>query len=154
MIAWQIDNGLGGNFTEAAFNEDTRRDWHGWLEAKYETIERLNEQLGLRHWGQVVSAWNQVPMPMAAPTVHNPALVLDWNRFCSDTIVQFVEMQAEMLRELTPDRPVTTNLRAAAPPLRPFRPGRTCWILSPSKARRPSRPNRRKSPAKLTCCAR
>ncbi len=112
LIAWQIDNSLGGNFTEAAFNEDTRRDWHGWLEAKYETIERLNEQLGLRHWSQVVSAWNQVPMPMAAPTVHNPALVLDWNRFCSDTIVQFVGMQAEILRSLTPDRPITTNLRA------------------------------------------
>jgi len=112
LIAWQIDNSLGGNFTEASFNEDTRRDWHGWLEAKYETIERLNEQLGLRHWGQLVSAWNQVPMPMAAPTVHNPALALDWNRFCSDTIVQFVGMQAEILRKITPDRPITTNLRA------------------------------------------
>ena len=112
LIAWQIDNGLGGNFTEAAFNEDTRRDWHGWLEAKYETIERLNHQLGLSHWGQSVSAWNQVPMPMSAPAVHNPALELDWNRFCSDTIVQFVAMQAEILRKITPDRPITTNLRA------------------------------------------
>ncbi len=112
LVAWQIDNSLGGNFTEASFNEDTRRDWHLWLEAKYETIERLNDQLGLRHWGQLVSAWNQVPMPMTAPTVHNPALVLDWNRFCSDTIVQFARMQAEILRELTPDRPITTNLRA------------------------------------------
>ncbi len=112
LIAWQIDNSLGGNFTEASFNEDTRRDWHGWLEAKYETIERLNELLGLGHWGQLVTAWNQVPMPMVAPTVHNPALVLDWNRFCSDTIVQFVGMQAEILRKITPDRPITTNLRA------------------------------------------
>ena len=112
LIAWQIDNSLGGNFTEASFNEDTRRDWHGWLEAKYETIEQLNQKMGLRHWGQIVSAWNQVPMPMAAPTVHNPALVLDWNRFCSDTIVQFAKMQADILRSITPDRPVTTNLRA------------------------------------------
>ena len=112
LIAWQIDNSLGGNFTEASFNEDTRRDWHGWLEAKYETIERLNEKMGLRHWGQVVTAWNQVPMPMAAPTVHNPALVLDWCRFGSDTIVQFAKMQADILRGITPNRPVTTNLRA------------------------------------------
>jgi beta-galactosidase len=112
LIAWQIDNSLGGNFTEASFNEDTRRDWHGWLEAKYKTIKRLNEMLGLRHWGQLVSAWNQVPMPMSAPTVHNPALALDWNRFCSDTIVQFVGMQAEILRRITPNRPITTNLRA------------------------------------------
>jgi beta-galactosidase len=51
-------------------------------------------------------------MPMAAPTQHNPALVLDWCRFCSDTIVQFVKMQADILREITPERPVTTNLRA------------------------------------------
>jgi beta-galactosidase len=112
LIAWQIDNGLGGNFTEASFNEDTRRDWHSWLEAKYETVQKLNELMGLRHWGQVVSAWNEVPMPMTAPTVHNPALVLDWCRFCSDTIVQFVRMQADLLHELTPRCPVTTNLRA------------------------------------------
>ena len=50
-------------------------------------------------------------MPMTAPTVHNPALVLDWCRFCSDTIVQFVRMQADLLHELTPKCPVTTNLR-------------------------------------------
>ena len=112
LIAWQIDNSLGGHFTEAAFNEDTRRDWHAWLEAKYETIARLNNEMGLRHWGQVVTAWNQVPMPMNAPTLHNPALVLDWNRFCSDTIVQFVKTQADILHELSPGRPVTTNLRA------------------------------------------
>ena len=110
LIAWQIDNGIGGNFTEASFNEDTRRDWHGWLEAKYETVQRLNDMVGLRHWGQIVSNWNEVPMPMSAPTAHNPALVLDWNRFCSDTIVQFVRMQADLLHELS-EHPVTTNLR-------------------------------------------
>jgi len=111
LIAWQIDNGLGGHFTEASFNEDTRRDWHAWLEAKYETIEKLNECMGLRHWGQVVSRWDEVPMPMAAPAPHNPALVLDWCRFCSDTIVQFAKMQADLLHEATPNCPVTTNLR-------------------------------------------
>jgi len=111
LIAWQIDNGLGGNFTEASFNEDTRRDWHLWLEAKFETVARMNELMGLRHWGQIVSNWNEVPMPMNAPTLHNPALVLNWCRFCSDTIVQFVKMQAELLHSLSPDRPVTTNLR-------------------------------------------
>ncbi len=111
LIAWQIDNGLGGNFTEAAFNDAARLDWHGWLEAKYETVARMNDLMGLRHWGQVVTRWDQVPMPMHAPAAHNPALVLDWCRFCSDTIVQFVKMQAEVLHQLTPGCPVTTNLR-------------------------------------------
>jgi beta-galactosidase len=112
LIAWQIDNGIGGHNTEASFNEQSAADWHAWLEAKYETIERLNECLGLRFWGQTVTSFSQVPMPMTAPTVHNPALVVDWKRFCSDTCVAFVRCQAEILHELTPGIPVTTNLRA------------------------------------------
>ncbi|TAL05449.1 MAG: beta-galactosidase [Verrucomicrobia bacterium] len=111
LIGWQIDNSIGGNFTEESFNEDTRRDWHLWLQAKYETIEKLNESMGTRHWGQIARSWDEVPMPMKAPTAHNPALELDWCRFCSDTIVQFVRMQADILHELSPKRPVTTNLR-------------------------------------------
>ena len=51
-------------------------------------------------------------MPMSAPTSHNAALLLDWNRFCSDAIVAFVHMQADVLHELCPDHPVTVNLRA------------------------------------------
>ena len=109
---WQVDNGIGGNFTEASFNEDTRRDWHAWLASKYETIEKLNDLMGLRNWGQIVSDWSQVPMPMKSPTCHNPALMMDWRRFCSDTIVQFAKMQVEILREKSPGIPVTTNLRA------------------------------------------
>ena len=111
LIAWQIDNGIGGHDTESSFNEESRRDWIAWLKAKYETIERFNDLIGGRFWGQVVSDWNEVPMPMAAPTVHNPALVTDWRRFSSDTCVAFVRMQADLLHELTPKIPVTTNLR-------------------------------------------
>jgi beta-galactosidase len=112
LLAWQIDNGIGGHTTEYSFNPETRRDWHAWLKAKYETVQNLNDLMGARFWSQTVADWSQVPMPMRAPTVHNPALVLDWMRFSSDTIVAFVKMQADLLHELTPDAPVTTNLRA------------------------------------------
>jgi beta-galactosidase len=112
LIAWQIDNGIGGHNTESSYNEETRRDWIAWLKAKYETLEKANENLGLRFWGQLASDWDDIPMPMRAPTVHNPALVTDWRRFCSDTCVAFVRMQAGILHEITPNLPVTTNLRA------------------------------------------
>lgn len=112
LIAWQIDSNIGGHKTEFAFNEDTRREWHLWLEQKYTTVEKLNQLLGTRYWGQTVTAWNQVPMPAPAPASHNPALVLDWMRFCSDTIVAFVKCQVDILRELTPNALLTTNLRA------------------------------------------
>lgn len=112
LVAWQIDNGIGGHTTEFSFNEETRQDWHAWLEAKYESIENFNDCIGNRFWGQVVTAWDQIPMPMKSPTVHNPALVLDWMRFSSDTIVYYVKMQVDLLHELTPNKPVTSNLRA------------------------------------------
>lgn len=44
--------------------------------------------------------------------MHNPALLLDWNRFSSDTMVQFVKMQADTLRELCPQHSVTVTMRA------------------------------------------
>jgi beta-galactosidase len=112
LIAWQIDNSMGGNDSEFSFNEATREEWHLWLQAKYEKIERLNDLLGLRFWGQTVTAWDQVPMPMYAPAMHNPALLLDWNRFSSDTMVQFVKMQADLLHEKCPKHPVTVTMRA------------------------------------------
>ena len=112
LIGWQIDNGLGGHGTEASFNEESSRDWHAWLKAKYETIERLNDSLGLRFWAQNVTKFEHVPMPLRAPTIHNPALVVDWMRFCSDTIVAYARMQCEILREVSPSIPITHNLRA------------------------------------------
>lgn len=114
LVAWQIDNGVGRHNTEYAFNPETKRDWHAWLKSKYETVDLLNERMGLRFWSQVVTDFADVPMPMVAPAVHNPALLTDWRRFSSDTCVAFIRMQAEILRELTPKIPVTTTLRPYA----------------------------------------
>lgn len=112
LIAWQIDNGLAGHGTDVSFNPETCHDWQEWLRAKYETVERLNQMLGLRFWGQTVGRFEDVPMPRRAPTIHNPALIMDWMRFSSDTTIAYVRMQAELLRELTPGIPITNNLRA------------------------------------------
>ena len=112
LIAWQIDNGIGGHQTATSFNEETRKDWHAWLKAKYDTVERLNDMLGLNFWSQRVTQFQDVPMPRYAPYGHNPSLILDWVRFSSDTLVAYVRMQADLLRELTPNIPVTNNLRA------------------------------------------
>lgn len=112
LCAWQIDNGLGGHSTCASFNEETRRDWIAWLQAKYQTVERLNDLMGTRFWAQTITRFDQVPMPRLAPAPFNPALFLDWRRFCSDTIVAFARMQVDLLHELTPNLPVTHNLRA------------------------------------------
>lgn len=67
MVAWQIDNGVGRHNTEYAFNPETRRDWIAWLKAKYETVDKLNEAMGLRFWGQVVNSYEEVPCRCLRP---------------------------------------------------------------------------------------
>jgi beta-galactosidase len=71
--------------------------------------------MGTAFLGQNVTDFTHVPMPMIAPSVHNPALVVDWMRFCSDTAVAFIRMQGDILHEVTPNIPVTTNLRTFSP---------------------------------------
>lgn len=112
LIAWQIDNSIGGNETEFSYNDATKKEWHQWLEAKYKTIKRANDMLGLRFWAQTVTSWDQIPMPMYSPVMHNPALLLDWNRFSSDTMVQYIRMQSDILRERCPQHKLTATMRA------------------------------------------
>ena len=112
LIAWQLDNSIGGNETEFSYNEATKQEWHQWLQAKYKTIKRANDMLGLRFWAQTVTSWDQIPMPMYSPVMHNPALALDWNRFSSDTMVQYIRMQADILRERCPQHQLTATMRA------------------------------------------
>ena len=79
LIAWQIDNGLGGNFTEAAFNEASSLDWHGWLEAKYrnhQAAERNDGSASLGPGGHPLGSGADADA--RARPLHNPALVLDW----------------------------------------------------------------------------
>jgi beta-galactosidase len=130
LIAWQIDNNIGVRSLQPCFNEETLRDWHAWLKAKYSTIDNLNNLMGTRFWGQLVTDWSHVPMPKVAPSPHNPALMLDWRRFCSDTIVAFIRMQTDLLHELTPGTPVTTNMRATGQNLDLFDVGDTVDYVS------------------------
>jgi len=90
---------------------------------------------------------------MSAPTAHNPALLLDWYRFCSDAIVAFVRMQADVLRRLCPNHPVTVNLRALHQKFDHFDMARL-WISSPLKAILRLKPYPQNRPATLTFSAR
>lgn len=130
MVAWQIDNGVGRHNTEYAFNPETRRDWIAWLKAKYETVDKLNEAMGLRFWGQVVNSYEEVPLPLPTPSAHNPALITDWRRFSSDTCVAFIRMQVDILREITPKIPTTTTIRPYATQIDNFDLAETVDLVS------------------------
>lgn len=80
-----------------------------WLEARYETIARLNEAWGTSFWSQNYGDFEEVYPPRTAPTFKNPAQLLDFDRFSSDELLECFMAEARILREVGGDIPITTN---------------------------------------------
>ena len=119
VIGWQIDNELGNGHLENDVDifrthelcmcEHCRANFQNWLKKKYGTIENLNEAWGTVFWSQTYSDFRQIPAPKITPTSHNPSLLLDWKRFSSDLVIDFQQMQIDVIRGVCPDRFITHN---------------------------------------------
>jgi beta-galactosidase len=112
IVGWQIDNEVGHEGSDRCICENCRMEWHRWLERKYVRIEDLNRVWGTVFWSTTYMEFDQVPVPrLQVGTAQNPSLQLDYDRFCSDSAVEFVRMQAELLRKrIRPEQWLTTNL--------------------------------------------
>lgn len=111
VIAWQIDNELGGEMKKC-FCDNCKRAFQKRLQEKYKDISDLNRRWGNRFWSQEYSRFDQIPVPMHFGSDmhiwHNPSLNLEFLRFSSDSIIDFARMQADILRRYT-KATVTTN---------------------------------------------
>lgn len=118
---WQIDNELGWSDTARCYCENCRIKFQNWLKKKYGTVDKLNQIYGTVFWSQIYNSFEEVIIPRAGAcydTCHdtqgqNPALLLDYDRFCSDSAIAFTKESADTIRAYS-DRPVTTNLLDAA----------------------------------------
>jgi beta-galactosidase len=117
---WHINNEYGCHVFES-FDPDSAAAFRAWLRACYGTLEALNEAWGTAFWSQRYGAWDEINPPAAAPTFINPTQQLDWRRFCSDALLSLFRMEREILREITPEVPATTNFIGVHKPLDEWR---------------------------------
>ncbi len=104
IVAWQIDNEIGHEGSDVCYCANCRKKFQAFLKKKFDgDIERLNDTYGTTFWSQEYNDFDEIPTPMATVTTHNPALRLDWERFRSESIVDFMEFQAELIRRIAPD---------------------------------------------------
>lgn len=111
---WHVNNeyGLPGCYCDrcaAAFR--------GWLQARYQSLDRLNFAWGTHFWSQYYYDWEDILPPRIAPAQNNPGQCLDYQRFMSDSLLACYLTEADILREITPHIPVTTNFMVAFKPL-------------------------------------
>jgi len=109
VIGWQTDNELGNSHRNLCMCDSCKKAFRHWLKRRYGTIEALNEAWGTVFWSQTYSTFEQIPVPLPTPNSHNPSLLLDWKRFCSDLIVDFQKLQIDILKEECPGRVITHN---------------------------------------------
>ncbi|WP_084958937.1 beta-galactosidase [Thermoactinospora rubra] len=105
---WHVGNEYADHTLEC-FCEESARHFRRWLAARHGSVEALNAAWGTSCWGQHYTDFEQVAPPRRAPGPVNPGQLLDWRRFCSDALLELFEAERDVLREVTPRVPVTTN---------------------------------------------
>lgn len=103
IVAWQIDNELGHEGSDVCWCENCRKAFDSFLEAKFRgNIDLLNETYGTAFWSQEYNSFDEIPLPAPTITTHNPALRLDFERFCSENIESFAKMQGDIIKSIIP----------------------------------------------------
>lgn len=108
IAAWQIDNEIDAVMCCC---DQCAEAFRKWLREKYGTMEEINRAWGNEVWSGSYSDFSQIHPPLGdRPVVqYNPAYMLDYQRFCSDSAISYVNFQRDILKRYFPDTPVTTN---------------------------------------------
>jgi beta-galactosidase len=108
LVAWHVNNEYGCH-VPSSFDEESASAFREWLTARYGTIGELNGAWGTDFWSQRYGSFGEVDPPRAMPAFANPTQLLDFDRFSSDALLALYRAEADVLRRITPDIPVTTN---------------------------------------------
>lgn len=108
LALWHVDNEYGCHI-DSCYCDRCAAAFRVWLQARYPSLEKLNAAWGTAFWSQHYGAWEEIYPPRRAPTFSNPTQQLDFRRFCSDSFLACFLEQKQILRQVTPNIPITTN---------------------------------------------
>ena len=105
VIGWQIDNEIYA-FGDGCFCINCMGKFHEYLREKYGTIDNLNAAWNLSLWSQAYAGFEEIPAPRDG--WHNPHLKQEWLVRQNVSHVEFVHMEADILRKYT-SAPIGTD---------------------------------------------
>lgn len=108
LALWHVGNEFGCH-NLMCFCAASAEHFRRWLTARYGTLEALNEAWGTTFWSQRYADWADVIPPRVTTAIPNPGAELDWRRFCSDAHREHFLAERDLLHEVSPGVPVTTN---------------------------------------------
>ncbi len=108
LCMWHVNNELSHQ-VNYDYSEITAEKFRNWCKEKYGTCENLNKTWGLDFWGNNIYEWDELVPPMKTAHQVSTSLLLDWKRFTSECYMDVARNEIEILREVTPNVPITTN---------------------------------------------
>ncbi|MER6678479.1 beta-galactosidase [Streptomyces sp. NPDC000983] len=118
LALWHVDNELGCHVPHD-YSDSAATAFRQWLRERYGRVEALNAAWGTAFWSQRYDSFDEILPPRAAPTFVNPTQQLDFARFSSDALLVHYRALRDVLREVTPEIPTTTNFMMTS---------RTKWV--------------------------
>lgn len=109
VCAWQIDNELEAYPCTC---DECQSQFRAWLLDKYDSIENINAVFGASVWSGNYSDISQVELPAAYLLEwQNPALCLEYSRFCSDSLQKYIKELVITIKREAPKAKITTNTK-------------------------------------------
>lgn len=108
LALWHINNEYA-NKNQMCFCKNCEKLFREWLQKKYGTIGKLNDVWGTIFWGEKYFSWEQINTPKASSGSRNSTKLLDYKRFSSESFFTLYLEEYNVLREISPDIPITTN---------------------------------------------
>ncbi|MGA9747552.1 MAG: beta-galactosidase [Nocardioides sp.] len=105
---WHVSNEIGCH-NALCYCDVSAEAFRHWLENRYDTIDALNEAWGTAFWSQHYTDFSQVLPPRAVTAIANPGQQLDFRRFSSAELLANFVAERDILHEVSPGVPVTTN---------------------------------------------
>lgn len=110
---WHVSNEYGSR----CYCDLCAAEFRVWLAAKYGSLDALNERWCAAFWGHTYTDWSQIETPTLNGEGAIQAMKIDYDRFQSECLYNCYKAEADILHEITPRIPVTTNLMGAFKPL-------------------------------------
>ena len=113
---WHVGNEYGCHVAEC-YCDVSAEAFRQWLEERYVTIEAVNAAWSTSFWSQRYEWFDEILPPRRAPLFANPGQRLDYARFSSDEMLACFTLERDILREVTPTVPVSTNFLSWGKPV-------------------------------------
>jgi beta-galactosidase len=113
LVAWHVSNEYGG----ACYCDTCAREFRRWLQARYGTLDEVNQRWWTAFWSHTFTDWSQIEPPYSNGETLTGGLSIDYKRFLNDSMLACFVGERDAIRRYSTDVPITTNMMGAYPHL-------------------------------------